>query len=38
MIITRIHRNLDDVLFELIERKQIVAIFQGQSEWGTCIR
>ena len=34
MIITRIHRNLDDVLHELIERKQIVAIFQGQSEWG----
>ena len=30
MIITR-HRNLDDVLHELIERKQIIAIFQGQS-------
>ena len=34
MIITRIHRNLDDVLFELIDNRQIVAIFQGESEWG----
>jgi len=34
MIITRIHRNLDDVLHELIDNRQIVAIFQGQSEWG----
>lgn len=34
MIITRIHRNLDDVLHELIDNRQIVAIFQGRSEWG----
>ena len=34
MILTQIHRNLDDVLTEIIENKQIVAIFQNQSEWG----
>ena len=34
MILTQIHRNLDDVLTEIIENKKIVAIFQNQSEWG----
>ena len=34
MIMTQIHRELDPVLEMLIERQQIVAIFQGQSEWG----
>lgn len=34
MILTEIHRNLDDVLNQLIENQQIVAIFQNSSEWG----
>ena len=34
MILTEIHRNLDDVLNQLIENQQIVAIFQNASEWG----
>lgn len=34
MIMTQIHRELDPVLEMLIEKQQIVAIFQGQSEWG----
>lgn len=34
MILTEIHRNLDDVLSQLIENQQIVAIFQNASEWG----
>ena len=37
MIITRIHRNLDDVLHELIDNRQIVAIFQGQSEASSAL-
>lgn len=34
MIVTQIHRDLDSVLDELIENQQIVAIYQGHSEWG----
>ena len=35
MIITKIHRDPEFVVKELIlEKKQIVAIFQGESEWG----
>ena len=34
MLITKIHRNQEDVLHELIEWNQIVAIFQNSSEWG----
>jgi len=34
MIITEIVRDLDECIDLLISKKQIVAIFQGQSEWG----
>ena len=34
MLLTRIHRNLKDVLEEIIENKQIVGMFQNSSEWG----
>ena len=34
MLTTRIHRELDSVLDELIDNEQIVAIFQNESEWG----
>lgn len=34
MLLTRIHRNLNDVLEEIIENKQIVGMFQNTSEWG----
>lgn len=34
MLITKIHRNQEDVLDELIEWNQIVGIFQNSSEWG----
>tara|TARA_Y100001937_G_C7013976_1_gene282289 strand:- start:93 stop:695 length:603 start_codon:yes stop_codon:yes gene_type:complete len=34
MILTNIVRDLDECLDLLISKKQIVAIFQGQSEWG----
>ena len=34
MLLTRIHRNLNDVLLEIIENKQIVGMFQNTSEWG----
>ena len=35
MILTNIVRDLDECLDLLISKKQIVAIFQGQSEWGS---
>ena len=34
MIITEVHRELDTVIEQLIDWKQIVAIFQNESEWG----
>ena len=34
MLLTQIHRELDDVLDELIEHQQIVGIYQEESEWG----
>ena len=34
MILTQIHRELDDVLDELIDNQQIVGMFQNESEWG----
>jgi len=34
MIIAEIHRDLDYVIDLLTEQQQIVAIFQGESEWG----
>ena len=34
MLLTRIHRNLKDVLEEIIENKQIVGMYQNSSEWG----
>ncbi len=34
MMLTNIVRDLDECLDLLISKKQIVAIFQGQSEWG----
>lgn len=34
MLLTQIHRELDDVLDELIDHQQIVGIFQNESEWG----
>ena len=34
MILTEIHRDIDTVVKLLVEEKQIVAIFQGESEWG----
>tara|TARA_B100000768_G_scaffold180615_1_gene201061 strand:+ start:1428 stop:2042 length:615 start_codon:yes stop_codon:yes gene_type:complete len=34
MLLTQIHRELDDVLEELIEHQQIVGIYQEESEWG----
>ena len=34
MILTEVTRDLDEVIDLLIGRKQIVAIFQGESEWG----
>ena len=34
MLTTRIHRELEPVLEELIDNEQIVAIFQNESEWG----
>ncbi len=34
MLLTQIHRELDDVLDELIDHQQIVGMFQNESEWG----
>jgi carbamoyltransferase len=34
MIVTEVTRDLDEVIDLLISRQQIVAIFQGESEWG----
>ena len=34
MITTLIHRNQADVVEEILDRSQIVAIFQGESEHG----
>jgi len=34
MITTNIVRDLDECIDLLVSKKQIVAIFQGQSEWG----
>ena len=34
MILTNIVRDLDEVIDLLVAKKQIVAIFQGSSEWG----
>ena len=34
MILTEIHRELDSTVHELIDKRQIVAIFQNNSEWG----
>ena len=34
MILTQIVRDLDMVIDLLIDKEQIVAIFQGESEWG----
>jgi len=34
MMLTQIHRDMDAVLDELIDNRQIVAIYQGNSEWG----
>ena len=34
MLTTQIHRDLDNVLDEIIDNEQIVAIFQNESEWG----
>jgi carbamoyltransferase len=34
MITTEVVRNLDEAIDLLISEQQIVAIFQGQSEWG----
>ena len=34
MIITEIHRDLDSTVHELIHNRQIVAIYQNESEWG----
>ena len=34
MILTEVTRDLDEVIDLLVGRKQIVAIFQGESEWG----
>ena len=34
MILTEVTRDLDEVIDLLISRQQIVAIFQGESEWG----
>ena len=38
MMLTNIVRDLDECLDLLISKKQIVAIFQGQSEWGKRFR
>jgi carbamoyltransferase len=34
MVITRIVRDLETIVDLIISKKQIVAMFQGQSEWG----
>ena len=34
MIITTVHRQLDSIIEQLIDWKQIVAIYQNHSEWG----
>ena len=34
MILTEIHREIDSTVHELIDKRQIVAIFQNNSEWG----
>ena len=34
MILTEVTRDLDEVIDLLISQQQIVAIFQGESEWG----
>lgn len=34
MIMTQIHRDLETTLEMLIDKQQILAIFQGRSEWG----
>ena len=34
MLLTQIHRELDDVIDEIIDNEQICAIFQNNSEWG----
>mgnify|MGYP003314062179 FL=1 len=34
MIITEIHREVESAVKEIIDQRQIVAIFQNNSEWG----
>lgn len=34
MVVTRIVRDLETIVDLIISKKQIVAMFQGQSEWG----
>ena len=34
MIITEVHRNQEVVADLILDRQQIVAIFQNHSEWG----
>jgi len=34
MILTQVVRELDMVLDLIIDKEQIVAMFQGESEWG----
>ena len=34
MIVTTIHRDVEKVVDMLVDKKQIVGIFQGESEWG----
>ena len=34
MIITEIHREVESAVKEIIDMRQIVAIFQNNSEWG----
>tara|TARA_B100001939_G_scaffold190319_1_gene163797 strand:+ start:4189 stop:4812 length:624 start_codon:yes stop_codon:yes gene_type:complete len=34
MLVTKIHRDLDSILDELIDNQQVCAIFQNHSEWG----
>ena len=34
MLMTEIHRDVDTVVELLTDHKQIVGIFQGNSEWG----
>ena len=34
MIRTQLHRKLEDCIYELTKNRQIVAIYQNESEWG----